>query len=81
MSLFSELETDNTTFQIYTHPDISGSVQATIDTSRNQLLVGARYASRGIQIIMSFILDTNDILTGFTSYPYFIQFISFLLDI
>ncbi|XP_061181416.1 semaphorin-5A-like [Saccostrea echinata] len=39
---FEELVTDSTTFQIYTHPDIVGSVQATIDTTRDQLLVGAR---------------------------------------
>lgn len=39
---FEDLEEDNNTFQIYTHPDIVGSVQATIDSAHDQLIVGAR---------------------------------------
>lgn len=38
----ADLEEDNNTFQIYTHPDIVGSVQATIDSAHDQLIVGAR---------------------------------------
>lgn len=38
----ADLEEDNSTFQIYTHPDIVGSVQATIDSAHDQLIVGAR---------------------------------------
>nr|XP_022335242.1 semaphorin-5B-like [Crassostrea virginica]XP_022335250.1 semaphorin-5B-like [Crassostrea virginica]XP_022335258.1 semaphorin-5B-like [Crassostrea virginica]XP_022335266.1 semaphorin-5B-like [Crassostrea virginica] len=39
---FEDLVDDPTTFQIYTHPDIVGPVQATVDHTHNQLIVGGR---------------------------------------